>query len=90
MRRRLDMTHDALKFVEGLDAKQYRQVVRKTLALMDDPMPADVKKLKDSEFYRTDIGEYRIAYRFDAETVYVALIGKRDGDEIYKQLGRKS
>ena len=43
--RKLDLTRDALKFVNVLDAKQFRQVIRKMLSLLTDPEPADLRKL---------------------------------------------
>ena len=33
-----------------------------------------------------DTGEYRIVYRFDNDTVYIAVIGKRNDDEVYKRI----
>jgi mRNA-degrading endonuclease RelE of RelBE toxin-antitoxin system len=41
------------------------------------------------DLYRKDVGEYRIIYKFDDETVYVLLIGKRNDDDVYKRLTRK-
>jgi mRNA interferase RelE/StbE len=39
---------------------------------------------------RVDSGEYRIVYRFDTnlDLVEVILVGKRNDDEVYKQLKR--
>ena len=86
--RRLDINRDTLKFLANLQAKQYRQVVQKLFGLLADPMPNDSSQLKESEFWRADIGEYRIVYRFDDSTVYVVIIGKRNDDEVYKKLER--
>jgi len=36
-----------------------------------------------------DAGEYRIVYRA-TETVELLLVGKRNDDEVYKQLKRKT
>lgn len=87
--RKLDMSRDAHKFVADLDAKQYRQVVRKVFALLTDPEPGDAGKLRGYDYWRVDVGEFRIVYYFDDETVYVVLIGKRNDDEVYKDLDRK-
>ena len=84
--RRLEISHDALKFFEGLDAKQYRQVGRKMFALLSNPQPNDASQLKGSALWRADIGEYRIAYSFDDTAVTVAVIGKRNDDEVYRKL----
>ncbi|HLJ57543.1 MAG TPA: type II toxin-antitoxin system RelE/ParE family toxin [Chthonomonadaceae bacterium] len=88
--RKLDITRDAYKFVSDLQAKQYRQVVRKALSLLNEPQPQDAAQLVGYDYWRADIGEYRIVYTFDAETVYIALIAKRNDDEVYKKLARKS
>lgn len=37
---------------------------------------------------RIDVGEYRVIYWFDDDTVHVPLVGKRNDDEIYKRLRR--
>jgi mRNA interferase RelE/StbE len=88
--RKLDITRDAYKFLSDLAAKQYRQIGQKMLALLSDPQPADCGPVKGYDgYWRVDFGEYRIVYRFDEDTVYVVLIGKRNDDEVYKQLARK-
>ena len=88
--KRLDLTHDALKFLGNLPPKQFRQVVTKTFELMEDPEPHDSQALTGYPYRRADIGEYRIVYRFDEHFLYVSLIGKRNDSEIYKRLKRKS
>ena len=87
--RKLDITRDAFKFVNDLDAKQFRQVVRKLFNLLADPEPADSSKLTGYDYRRVDIGEYRIIYKFDNDTTYVVLVGKRNDDQVYKELSRK-
>jgi mRNA interferase RelE/StbE len=88
--KRLDVTRDAYKFLEDLKmAKQFRQVTMKLLALLADPQPADAEKLRGYDYYRVDVGEYRIVYRYDDTTVYIIVVAKRNDDEVYKQLARK-
>ena len=87
---KLDLTKDALEFVEELDPKRFKQVVNKTLSLLQNPYPHDSTKLLGySEYFRVDIGEYWIIYRLHDDTINVALIGKRNDDEVYKQFERK-
>ena len=86
---KLDITRDALKFFAELDAKQYRQVGKKIFSILTDPRPNDASKLKGSDYWRVDMGEYRIVYTFDDTTVSVYLIGKRNDDEVYKDLAKK-
>ncbi len=83
---KIDITKAAGKFIKRLPAKQYRQVVSTILELRKDPTPNDSRLLAGyTEYHRVDIGEYRIVYRFDDDTVYIAIVGKRNDDEVYKQ-----
>ena len=88
--RKLSISRDAYKFLEDLQAKQFRQVAMKALSLLNDPTPSDSAQIKGrQDYYRVDLGEYRIVYEFDDTTVYLVLIGKRNDDEVYKALSRK-
>lgn len=81
----LNMTKQALKFWEGLDKKQQQQVGQKVLSLLANPRPHDSQTLhgaKNGE-RRVDIGEYRIVYTHNAQSVDIIVIGKRNGDEAY-------
>lgn len=83
---KLNITKQVLKFFHFLPAKQYRQVFNKILALMEDPEPSDSSALVGYPYRRADIGEYRIVYRVEEDCLKVVLIGKRNDDEIYRQL----
>jgi len=87
---KLDITKAAGRFIKKLAPKQYRQVVSKILSLIENPFSHDSKQLKGySEYHRVDIGEFRIIYRFDKETVYIATVGKRNDDEVYKKFKKR-
>ena len=83
---KLSITKQAVKFFRFLPAKQYRQVFNKVLALMEDPEPPDSSPLIGYPYKRADIGEYRIIYRVEEDCLKVVLAGKRNDDEIYRQL----
>ncbi len=86
---KLEITKAAGKFLESLPPKQFRQVVLSVLKLRQDPEPNDSKQLIGYTAYRrVDVGEYRVIYKLEADTVYIALIGKRNDDEVYKKFGR--
>jgi mRNA interferase RelE/StbE len=87
---KIDITKSAGKFIKKLPAKQYRQVVGTMLSLREKPTPHDSKQLSGyPEYRRADIGEYRIVYRTDVDTVYIAVVGKRNDDEIYRRFKQK-
>ena len=87
----LNLTRDVMKFLQGIERKHAGQIALKILALLSDPTPPDVKPLKGKlgVYLRADSGEYRIIYRIEANELQVILIGKRNDDEVYKELGRK-
>lgn len=55
VRLKLDLTKDVKKFLDGLQAKQFKQVAGKILSLMDNPMPKDCAQLHGYSYYRVDI-----------------------------------
>ncbi|MDR3567711.1 MAG: hypothetical protein P4L43_06750 [Syntrophobacteraceae bacterium] len=83
---KLDLPKSALKFVEALPPKLFTQVFKKVLALMKDPEPGDSLNLEGYPFKRVDIGEYRVIYHADKETLHVEVIGKRNDDDVYRKL----
>ena len=86
---KLDITKSAGKFIATLQAKQYRQVVNTIFKLRENPEPHDSEQLTGSpEYRRIDIGEYRIIYRIETDTLKIAVVGKRNDDEVYKQFTR--
>jgi len=85
----LQLSKKSIRFLETLDAKQYRQVARKIFSLLRNPAPADSKELKGFPFRRVDVGEYRIVYRVEEDLVKIALVGKRNDEDVYKKLKRR-
>ena len=83
---KLDLTREALDFLDSLPARQYKQVVATLFSLLKNPMPQDAKKLVGYPYHRVDAGEYRIIYDTMEDTVRIFLIGKRNDDAVYKQL----
>jgi mRNA interferase RelE/StbE len=84
-KRLLDTSKQADKFLDNLPGKQFKQVYTKIKNLTSNSQPNDSIKMTGSEDqYRVDIGEYRIIYTFDDEVLYIEVVGKRNGDEVYK------
>jgi len=81
----LILSRAAKKFIENLINKHAKQIVIKIKELSDSIDAIDSKKLKGSKenYYRVDVGEYRIIYRYKKEILIIILIGKRNDNEIY-------
>ena len=89
-KRSFNATNDALDFLRKLEPKQHRQVSNKIFDLMDDPRPHDSEELKGAAgYFRTDIGEFRICYRFDDKMIWVVEIGRRNDGDVYDTFKRR-
>ena len=87
--RTLRPSRAAAKSVAELPPKPFRQIWLKVLGLLVDPYPHDSAQLVGYDFHRVDMGEYRIVYRATETEIELLLVGKRNDDEVYKQLKRK-
>jgi mRNA interferase RelE/StbE len=59
----------------------------KIFSLQENPLPQDFKLLKGkSDFYRVDQGEFRILYTIAEDEVQIFRVGKRNDDEVYRNL----
>jgi mRNA interferase RelE/StbE len=86
----LDISKRAVKFIESLPSKQKKQIVTKIVELRNNPEPQDSIQVKGfTHFRRTSVGEYRIIYQVQNNILLViVLIGRRNDDDVYKQLKR--
>lgn len=86
---KIEISKRSAKFLSKVPPKQARQLATKLQELRTNPEPHDSQQLKGfAPLRRADVGEYRIVYVVEADILKVALIGKRNDDEVYKQLKR--
>ncbi len=83
------LSSKSMKFLDQLDAKQYRQIGKRIWSLQDDSSPHDIKHLAGHPgYFRIDNGEYRVIFCRRDGLIEITLIGKRNGDEVYKEFAR--
>ena len=82
----IDITKAAFDFLMEMQVKPFRQVMLNILQLTKNPQPQDAKKLVGYEFFRIDIGEYRVIYQMDESVLKIILVGKRNDDDVYRRL----
>lgn len=86
---KIEISKRAGKFLSTLPPKQGRKLAVKIQQLRENPEPNDSILLKGfSPYRRADQGEYRIIYFVHEDILKVDLIGKRNDEDIYKQLRR--
>ncbi len=83
---KLLVSKKAQKFLDDLPPKQFRQILKKVFALLEDPRPNDSQELRGYPFLRSDVGEYRIIYDMQRDTLRLILVGKRNDAEVYRRL----
>lgn len=83
---KLLISKDAQRFLDDLPPKQFRQIVKKVFALLEEPRPHDTKELKGYPYLRNDAGEYRILYDVQGDTFRLILVGKRNDGDVYRRL----
>ena len=72
--------------MDDLPPKQFRQIIKKVFALLENPRPHDSEELRGYPFLRNDVGEYRIIYDLRGDTLRLILVGKRNDEEVYRHL----
>lgn len=77
------------KDLADIPPKQYRQVMSAMIELLREPFPHYARPLAGTSFFRIEVGEYRVIYKADDNTVAVLGVGKRNDSEVYKLLERK-
>lgn len=79
MSRTILLEKHAIKFLEKLDKDTACRIIEKLERLENDSIPPDARKLvslKQSS-YRILVGDYRILYRIEKDSIVVFSINKR-------------
>ena len=67
---KLDLSNEAMRFIETLPGKQYKQVVGTMISLLKEPTPHDSRTLAGYPYRRVDVGEYRIVYDVQGDQIF--------------------
>lgn len=90
---KLDPSRQAHKYLTDLqqaNPKHARQLGHKLQALLENPNPPDSRPLRGEPagYLHADAGEYRLIYRVEGDALKLALVGKRNDSEVYRQFQR--
>ena len=78
------VTRSAEKEIERLPVDIRRLVVRRILALADDPRPHGSQKLTGEDKYRIRQGDYRVVYTIEDAIVTVTVVGVAHRSDVYR------
>jgi mRNA interferase RelE/StbE len=89
--RPVQITKESEKFLKKLEPKHAKQIALRIKGLAAQDHAHDTKPLKGilHDYFRIDVGDFRIIYRYDEEYLYITLIGKRNDNEVYNSMIRK-
>lgn len=88
---KLSVEEHVLKFLGRIDRKRAGQLALKMLSLTANLSLQDAEALRGSRSncLRADVGDYRIIYRLHGDVIQVVLIGRRNDDDVYKEMKRR-
>jgi mRNA interferase RelE/StbE len=81
---RVLITRSAEKEIERLPDGVRRLVVRRILALADDPRPHGSQKLSGEDKYRIRQGDYRVVYTIEDAVVTVTVVRVAHRSDAYR------
>ncbi len=80
----------AVKELKSLSDDKKARIKNKIKSILkDDPSPSgkgDIKKIKDSDFWRLRVGDYRVFYDIDKEEEIVYILSIKHRSNAYKEL----
>jgi mRNA interferase RelE/StbE len=82
---RVLITRSAEKEIEHLPDGVRRLVVRRIVALADEPRPQGSQKLSGEDKYRIRQGDYRIVYTIEDVIVTVTVVRVAHRSDVYRQ-----
>lgn len=81
---RLLISRSAEKEIEHLPDGLRRLVVRRILALADDPRPQGSQKLSGEDKYRIRQGDYRVVYTIEDAIVTVTVVRVAHRSDVHR------
>ena len=85
MRCRVEVSRPAQRDIDKLEPTVRQRVLKRLVALGDDPRPPDAKKLSgEASGYRIRVGDYRVLYRVDDDVLLVLVVRVGRRREVYR------
>ena len=69
-----EKAYDSLNKLEQVIS---RRILKKVEGLSENPFSKDIKKLKGSDDFRLRIGDYRIIFSIEKDTIQILKVGHR-------------
>ena len=73
----IEWKENALREVEKLENSIARRIVKKVDELTENPFSKDIKKLKGCNDFRLRVGDYRVIFYIEKDTIIILKVGHR-------------
>ncbi len=67
----------ALQNIEKLEGSITKRIIKKVEELSENPFSKDIKRLKGSNDFRLRVGDYRVIFSIEKETIIILKVGHR-------------
>ena len=84
----IEWKEHALQNLEKLENSISRRIIKKVEELFEDPFSKNIKKLKGRDYFRMRVGDYRIIFFIEQNTIQILKIGHRKN--IYVSVSEKA
>jgi mRNA interferase RelE/StbE len=73
----IEWKENVLKELEKLESPLARRIIKKVGELSENPFSKDIKRLKGCNDFRLRVGDYRIIFAIEQNTIQILKVGHR-------------
>jgi len=73
----IEWKEHALQNIQKFESSITRRIIKKVEELSKDPFSKDIKRLKGSQDFRLRVGDYRVIFSIQKETMIILKVGHR-------------
>jgi len=77
MKYNIEWKEHSLQNLEKLESSISRRIIKKVEELSENPFSKDIKKLKGSSDFRLRVGDYRVIFCIEQDTIHILKVGHR-------------
>jgi len=74
---KIEWKEHALQNLEKLESSISRRIFKKVEELSENPFSKDIKRLKGSNDFRLRVGDYRVIFAIEQNTLQILKVGHR-------------
>jgi len=79
----IEWKENAIKELAKLERNLSSRIYKKVISLKENFDSLDIKRLQNSDLFRLRVGDYRVLFEIEKDTIIILKIGNRKN--IYKQ-----